>query len=51
MSRRLAYERLGDKQKAAGFYPRTMNIDQSYQSAHDDFQRVGGRIGKAYQTF
>ena len=35
VSRGLAYERLGDKQKAAGSYARAMNIDQSYQPARE----------------
>ena len=35
VSRGLAYERLGDKEKAAGSYARAMNIDQSYQPARD----------------
>ena len=50
-SRGLAYERLGDKEKAAGSYARAMNIDQSYQPARTGFDRVGGRIGQAYQAF
>jgi Tfp pilus assembly protein PilF len=50
-SRGLAYERLKDKEKAAGSYARAMNIDQNYQAARDGFSRVGGRVGQAYQTF
>jgi Tfp pilus assembly protein PilF len=50
-SRGLAYERLGDKQKAAGSYARAMNIDQTYQPARDGFERVGGRFGQSYQAF
>jgi Tfp pilus assembly protein PilF len=51
VSRGLAYERLGDKQKAAGSYARAMNIDQSNRAARQGFDRVGGRVGEAYQTF
>jgi Tfp pilus assembly protein PilF len=51
ISRGLAYERLGDKDKAAGSYARAMNIDQASQAARDGFDRVGGRVGEAYQTF
>jgi Tfp pilus assembly protein PilF len=51
ISRGLAYERLGDKEKAAGSYARAMNIDQASQPARDGFDRVGGRVGEAYQTF
>ncbi|HEY5279383.1 MAG TPA: tetratricopeptide repeat protein, partial [Pseudolabrys sp.] len=51
VSRGLAYERLGDKEKAAGSYARAMNIDQTSQTARDGFERVGGKVGQAYQTF
>ena len=51
VARGLAYERLGDKEKAAGSYARAMNIDQSYQPAREGFLRVGGRFGEAYQAF
>ena len=51
MSRGLAYERLGDKEKAAGSYARAMNIDDNYFPAKAGFRRVGGQLGQAYQTF
>jgi len=28
-----------------------MNIDENYFPARDGFQRVGGQLGQAYQTF
>ena len=51
VARGLAYERLGDKQKAAGSYARAINIDENYQPARAGFARVGGQYGTAYQTF
>jgi Tfp pilus assembly protein PilF len=48
-SRGLAWERLGDKEKAAGSYARALNINQNYQPAVAGFQRVGGRYGQTYQ--
>jgi Tfp pilus assembly protein PilF len=51
VSRGLAYERLGEKQKAAGSYARALNIDQYNQAAKSGFRRVGGQYGEAYQTF
>ncbi len=50
-SRGLAYERLGDKEHAAGSYARAMNIQQNYEPARAGFLRVGGKMGQAYQTF
>ena len=50
-SRGLAYERLGDKQKAAGSYAQALNIRQNYEPAKVGFNRVGGRLGQTYQTF
>jgi Tfp pilus assembly protein PilF len=50
-SRGLAYERLGDKEKAAGSYARAMNINRDYKPASAGFERVGGKMGEAYQTF
>jgi Tfp pilus assembly protein PilF len=50
-SRGLAYERLDDKEKAAGSYARAMNIRQDYQPARSGFTRVGGKEGQSYQTF
>ena len=50
-SRGLAYERLGQKDKAAGSYAKALNINNKYQPAVAGFARVGGEVGKAYQTF
>ncbi|HXW48869.1 MAG TPA: tetratricopeptide repeat protein, partial [Xanthobacteraceae bacterium] len=50
-SRGLAYERLGQKDKAAGSYAKALNINDKYQPAKDGFARVGGRIGQTYPTF
>ena len=49
--RRLAYERLGQKEKAAGSYAKALNINDKYQPAQTGFARVGGRIWQSYQTF
>jgi hypothetical protein len=47
-----AYERLGDKEKAAGLLrARAMNLKQDYDPARQGFDRVGGRFGQNYQTF
>jgi tetratricopeptide (TPR) repeat protein len=51
MSRGLAYERIGDKDKAAGSYAKALNINQNYEPAKQAFARVGGKYGKTYQTF
>jgi Flp pilus assembly protein TadD len=48
-SRGLAYEKLGDKEKAAGSYARALNIDQNFQPAQAGFRRVGGQWGRTYQ--
>ena len=50
-SRGLAYERLGQKDKAAGSYAKALNINDKYQPAKDGFARVGGKIGQTYPTF
>jgi tetratricopeptide (TPR) repeat protein len=50
-SRGLAYERLGDKEKAAGSYARSMNINGEYMPAKQGFARVGGVFGRTYETF
>ena len=50
-SRGLAYERLGDKEKAAGSYAKAINIKQDHEPAKAGFARVGGQIGRTYQTF
>ena len=51
MSRGLAYERLGDREKAAGSYAKALNINQGYEPAKAAFARVGGKYGQTYQTF
>ena len=50
-SRGLAYERLGQKEKAAGSYAKALNINEKYEPARTGFARVGGKIGQSYQTF
>lgn len=51
VSRGLAYERLGDKEKSAGSYARALQIRQNFEPARAGFARVGGRAGQSYQTF
>ena len=50
-SRGLAYERLGQREKAAGSYARALNINDKYEPARTGFARVGGKVGQTYQTF
>ena len=50
-SRGLAYERLGDKEKAAGSYAKALNINKDHEPAKKGFARVGGKMGQTYQTF
>ena len=50
-SRGLAYERLGQKDKAAGSYAKALNINEKYEVARAGFARVGGKVGQSYQTF
>ena len=50
-SRGLAYERLGDKEKAAGSYAKALNLNRENDTAKKGFARVGGRAGQTYQTF
>jgi Tfp pilus assembly protein PilF len=50
-SRGLAYERLGEREKAAGSYAKALNVDQHYKPAAEGFKRVGGQPGKSYQAF
>jgi hypothetical protein len=47
----LAYERLGQKDKAAGSYAKALNINGAYEPAKAGFARVGGKAGQSYQTF
>jgi Flp pilus assembly protein TadD len=51
MTRGLAYERLGDKSKAAGSYGRAINLRPKDEAARQAFARVGGRPGQSYETF
>ena len=50
-SRGLAYERLGEKEKAAGSYAKALNLNKDHEAAKRGFARVGGKAGTAYQTF
>jgi Tfp pilus assembly protein PilF len=50
-SRGLAYERLGQKDKAAGSYAKALNVNDKYQPAKEGFARVGGKVGQTYPTF
>ena len=50
-SRGLAYERLGDKEKAAGSYAKALNINKDHEPAKAGFTRIGGKLGQSYQTF
>ena len=49
-TRGLAYERLGDKTKAAGSYARAINIRPKDEAARSGFARVGGKPGQSYDT-
>jgi Tfp pilus assembly protein PilF len=51
MTRGLAYERLGDKTKAAGSYGRAINLRPKDDAARTGFARVGGKPGQSYDTF
>ena len=50
-SRGLAYERLGQKDKAAGSYAKALNINEKYEAGAVGFARVGGKVGQSYPTF
>jgi Tfp pilus assembly protein PilF len=50
-TRGLAYERLGDKEKAAGSYAKALIINKDYEPARKGFARVGGKPGQSYATF
>ena len=50
-SRGLAYERLGDKEKADGSYAKALNLNKEHDAAKKGFARVGGKSGTVYQTF
>jgi Tfp pilus assembly protein PilF len=51
VARGLAYERLGQQDKAAGSYAKALNIKRDHEPARAGFTRVGGQFGKSYQTF
>jgi cytochrome c-type biogenesis protein CcmH/NrfG len=46
-----AYERLGDKTKAAGSYGRAINLRPRDEAARTGFARVGGKPGQSDSTF
>jgi Tfp pilus assembly protein PilF len=46
-----AYERLGDKAKAAGSYSRAINLRPKDDAARTGFARVGGKVGQNYEPF
>jgi tetratricopeptide (TPR) repeat protein len=50
-TRGLAYERLGDKTKAAGSYSRAINLRPKDEAARSGFARVGGKPGQSYDAF
>ena len=50
-TRAFAYEKLGEKEKAAGSYARALNINKDHEAAKQGFARVGGKAGQTYQTF
>lgn len=50
-ARGLAYEKLGNKERAAGSYGRALQLKQNYEPAKTGFARVGGRVGQNYETF
>ena len=47
-TRGLAYERLGDKTKAAGSYGRAIKLRPKDEAAQSGFARVGGKPGQSY---
>ena len=51
LTRGLAYEKLGDKSRAAGSYGRAINLRPKDEVAHTGFARVGGKPGQSYSTF
>jgi tetratricopeptide (TPR) repeat protein len=50
-TRGLAYERLGDKTRAAGSYGRAVGIRPKDEAARTGFARVGGKAGQTYEPF
>jgi tetratricopeptide (TPR) repeat protein len=51
ITRGLAYERLGDRAKAADSYARAINLRPKDESARSGFARVGGKPGQITDTF
>jgi tetratricopeptide (TPR) repeat protein len=51
VTRGIAYERLGDKIKAAGSYGRAIGIHPRDEAALIGFARVGGKAGQTYEPF
>jgi len=49
-NRGLAYERLGDKERAAGSYAKALALNKDYEPAKTGFSRVGGQFGQSYET-
>ena len=45
-SRGMAYERLGDTEKAAGSYAKAININKDPEPAEAGFARLGGQAGR-----
>lgn len=50
-TRGLAYERLGEKLKAAACYSRAIALRPKDEAARNGFVRVGGKDGQNYDTF
>jgi Tfp pilus assembly protein PilF len=51
VARGLAYERLGEKDRAAGSYAKAIQINREFPGAIEGFDRVGGQYGKQYQAY
>jgi len=51
LTRGLAYEQLGDRNRAAGSYGRAINLRLRDEVARTGFARVGGTPGQANDTF
>ncbi len=47
-NRGLAYERLGDKDRAAGSYAKALELNKDFEPAKQGFARVGGQAGQTY---
>jgi hypothetical protein len=46
----VAYERLGDKARAAGSYSRAINLRPKDETALSGLARVGGKPGQSYDA-